>query len=625
MSAAPFDSRLAEDLAEAPIGLLVVDAAGTIVWINSPAAQLFEWTVADLLGRSLETLIAPRQRDRHVRLREVYTSEPNPISHGPGRVLNGVTASGHEIAVEVTLVPLTRSAAGQVLALVENVGARLDLPAEPHTEAAQGERGERLYRAVFDQSYQATWVLSADGVVLAANRRARNIMLREDGGIGQDAVTVAFPRTTSSSRASLALGLDAAQEGEPVRLVLEDVDGGGAPRAHEVAVRPAIGDSGAPLFLVLEARDVTERRRREEELVAARLAAEAADRAKAAFLARMSHEMRTPLHAVLGFARLLQEEVGQPPERSDALRQIEGAGEQLLALVEDVLEIARIESGGLAASDSPANIRALLEDVAALARNAAGGRAMEVDCEVDAGLPTWLLIDEKKLRRALGDLLVHAVDVSTAGRVALEARWQPEGRRDRVALVVADTGPGLDPAEVSYLYSPFDRAEGLRSPGRTGLGLALARRLILLMGGEFRVESTSQQGSRFRIELPAHPVEGLRDRPEPEPTTVAAVAQPGLEGLKELPEEVSGELASAAAVADWQRLALAIARTAARWPELRRPLEAALDRFDYQAILAAVPTSRSVSSANAAQSGRIGATEEMERSSSSTGTGRENK
>jgi PAS domain S-box-containing protein len=541
-------------------------------------------------------------------------------------VLNGITRGGRELAVEVTLVPLTRSARGHVLAVVENVASHLEPPLEPREPSASGERGERLYRAVFDQSYQATWVLSADGAVLAANRRARGIMCRDDAGLGMDALQVTFPRASQTSRASLAIALDAAQDGEPVRLVFDDVDSAGAPRVHEVTVRPALGDSGASLFLVLEARDVTEPRRREEELVAARLAAEAADRAKASFLARMSHEMRTPLHAVLGFTRLLGEPTDDLAARSEAVRQIAGAGEQLLALVEDVLEIARIEAGGLAANDAPANVRELLARVLAEQREAAVAKGLELAARIDPKLPTWLMLDDKRLRRALGDLLGHAVGVSRSGPITLEADWQPEGRRDRLALVVADQGPGLDPAEIAYLYSPFDRGDRLRSPSGSGLGLALARRLVLLMGGEFRVESISERGNRFRLELPAPPVEGLRESPAEPASGAQSASGAGITGLDALSAAQRDELERAARVADWQALATAIQAAASVLPELRLPLEAALDRFDYQAILASLATSRSESSASGAQEGRAGdAIGDASDSSSSTGNGRENK
>ena len=624
----PFEPSLAEDLAAAPVGLLVVDPEGAIVWCNEAAAALFEWPQAELVGRDVETLIAPRQRQRHGGLRGAYRDESEPRPHGPGRVLNGYSRGGRELAVEVTLVPLRRSGPGHVLALVENVARHLETPLEPREKAAAGERGERLYRAVFDQSYQATWVLSADGAVLAANRRARSIMCRDDAGLGQEALQACFPRASQSSRASLAIALDAAQEGESVKLSFEDVDAAGAPRVHDLALRPALGDSGDSLFLVLEARDVTERRRREEELVAARLAAEAADRAKAAFLARMSHEMRTPLHAVLGFARLLREGPEETADRSDALRQIESAGEQLLSLVEDVLEIARIEAGGLAAADAPVNLRELIARAVAEHRAGAAAKGLEIALRLPPELPTWLMLDEKKLRRALGDLIGSAVGVSRAGPVTLELEWQPEGRRDRLAVVVGDRGPGLDPAEVSSLYSPFDGSERLRSPRGSGLGLALARRLVLLMGGEFRIESTSERGSRFRIELPAPPVEGLRETaPATMPAAggVGATAGAELGWLARLPAELRDQLEHAARVADWQALSAAAASAAAALPELRLALEAALDRFDYQAILAGLEISRSESSARSAQTGRSGTTGETSASSSSTGSGRENR
>lgn len=487
--------------------------------------------------------------------------------------------------------------------------------------------GERLYQTVFEQSHHATWVLSADGAILAANRRARGLMASGEEWVGADAADAAFPRATPAARAALAIALDSVEPGAPARIVVEDTDVAGKRRTHEVTVRRATSVAGEPLFLVLEARDVGEIRRIAEEAQAARLAAESADRAKAAFLARMSHEMRTPLHAVLGFARLLRDrDAGESAETREALEQIESAGERLLALVNDVLELARIESGGLEVADVPVDLRALLDGLARGFAGRAAQKGLELALRLDPRLPAWVRLDAPKLTRLLGDLLDNGLKFTASGRVELAAEWQPEGRLDRVALVVSDTGAGIAEGELSRLLTPFESGRGAHSG--TGLGLALARRLVLLMGGEFRIDSRIGEGTRVRLELPAPVIPGVDSPPSPvEPLPVPVVAAP-LAGLAALSEELRGELRRAAEEADWGRLEEAVGRAIESDPELASFLNPVLDRFDYATLLAglgAQPAAASSASSTPISrrlpNGAIGSS----RTSSSASRGRENR
>jgi signal transduction histidine kinase len=450
-------------------------------------------------------------------------------------------------------------------------------------------RREGLYRELFEQSYQATWILSADGVVLAANRKARAIMARADGGVGLEAVAVAFPRAVPSSRAALELALAAARDGETSRLLIDDLDPRHAPRVHEISLRGAGGEPGEPLFLLLEGHDVTERRRVEESLRAARLAAESADRAKSAFLARMSHEMRTPLHAVLGFARLLLDAETAAATR-EALVQIEESGRRLLDLVDDVLELASIEAGGLPVADAPADLGLLLRQLGETYGEAAREKGLELIFEADPDLPAWLRLDEPKLRRALGDLLDNAIKFTAEGSVTLRAYWEPGGRAQRLGFEIADTGPGIDRAHVERLLSPFEVDRRGRAGTGTGLGLALARRLVLLLGGEFQVEGAPGRGTRISIELPAPAVGGVESASVGGIDLAAARAADtaGLDRLGRLPRELRDELRVAAERADWRRLESAVARVTSLDAVAGAAATAAADRYDYAAFLRAL-------------------------------------
>jgi PAS domain S-box-containing protein len=481
-----------------------------------------------------------------------------------------------------------------------------DPPLEPQDDRSEStvatseardtfERGERLYRAVFDQSYQAMWLLSADAAILAANRRALGLMgLRSESAVGEDAAARAFPRATEASRAALAIALAAIERPEPSQLAIEDVDAAGSARLHEATVRAVHGPDGQPLFLVLEARDVTERRRDEDELVSARLAAEAADRAKSVFLARMSHEIRTPLHAVLGFARLLLERRPVDADSIEPLRAIEQAGERLLALIEDVLDLARIEAGGMAVAEAPADVALLFDDLGRRFGDTAAAKGLAFELDLPDDLPSWLHLDEAKLRRVLGDLLDNAVRYTGRGRVRLVAAWEPAGLRDRLVVEISDTGPGIEPEALRRLFRPFEEGAPSKSQG-TGLGLALAHRLVRLMGGKLRVDSRTGHGTRIQVELPARPVDGLvsslapRKRPD-DPARPGL--RPELDRLAALAPELRDELGRAAETADFARLERAVERAVAVEPELAPGLASALDQFDYRRLLDALGSDR---------------------------------
>ena len=560
----------------APVALLLVEPGGRVEGSNDRARALLGRPAAKLHGRRVDEILRPPA-----------VVPPEPARRGDAMALVG----GAGVTLRIRRFPLTRSGPGSTVWLLEPDDDSPESTVATVDARDAFERGERLYRAVFDQSYQATWVLSADAAILAANRRALGLMARKaESAIGCDAAAVAFPRASDASRAALEIALAAIDRPDPTQLTIEDVDVAGSPRVHEATVRAVTGPDARPLFLVLEARDITERRRDEEELVAARLAAEAADRAKSAFLARMSHEIRTPLHAVLGFARLLLERTSLASESHEPLRAIEQAGERLLALIEDVLDLARIEAGGMAVAEAPADTKQLFDDLGRRFGESAGAKGLSFEADLPDDLPAWLHLDEAKIRRVLDDLLDNAVKYTEKGSVRLVAAWEPAGLRDRLVLEVSDSGPGIEEQALRRLFRPFEGGAPSRAQG-TGLGLAQAHRLGRHMGGKLRVDSQPGCGTRIQVEVPARPVEGLESftafRAKPRGTDRPALRS-GLSLLSALAPELRDELERAAETADFARLERAVERAVEAEPELGPELTATLDHFDYRRLLEAL-------------------------------------
>ena len=250
------------------------------------------------------------------------------------------------------------------------------------------------------------------------------------------------------------------------------------------------------------ARNITERKEREKALAQAKEEAERANRSKSEFLSRMSHELRTPLNAILGFGQLLElENLNQ--DQQESVRHIVSAGRHLLDLINEVLDISRIEVGRMAISLEPVSVSDVLRDVVTLAGPLARDHNVQLFSSVeDADL--FVTADRQRLKQVLLNLLSNAIKYNrSGGEVRLATHTPANGRSGMVRIEVADTGAGIPADKIVQLFTPFQRlgAEKTKIDG-TGLGLALSKHLVELMNGKIGVESTPDKGSTFWVELP---------------------------------------------------------------------------------------------------------------------------
>jgi PAS domain S-box-containing protein len=299
--------------------------------------------------------------------------------------------------------------------------------------------------------------------------------------------------------AALTLAQVAERPGETVTATFRVRNRAGAYRVFEYRARTISADSAAQGIIAF-ARDVTDRRQAEEALARAKEEAEAANRAKSEFLSRMSHELRTPMNSILGFAQLLAR-AELPAAHGRSVQHILKAGRHLLQLINEVLEIARIEAGREHFSLEPVALAPALREAAGLVRPLAQQAGVELR---EGAWPSdaWVHADRQRLVQVLLNLLSNAIKYNRpAGYVRLACAADGPGRW---AVRVEDGGPGIADDRVHQLFTPFARlgAETTEVEG-TGLGLALSRRLTEAMGGTLALESTGPAGSVFRLALDA--------------------------------------------------------------------------------------------------------------------------
>ena len=403
---------------------------------------------------------------------------------------------------------------------------------------------EERYRGLVETALVIIWSVSDSGQILTLNPAFQAVTGRpREAWIGRHFAEMVAP-------ADLPAAFDAfnaTRRGEkmtPLELGIRSESGEIVVIEVLSTVRQTVGDQAVISWI---ARDCTERKRAEEALRQAesmriaKEAAEAADRAKSEFLGQISHEIRTPMTAILGFSDVLLADSrirALPTDLVDNLRTIQQNGVHLLDLINDILDLTKVEMGKLRIDRHPCSPAGLVEDVVASLRPKATAQGIALVIEIDPEVPTLIRSDPFRLRQILINLLSNAIKFTPEGSVTIRiGREHPEGPDPTLRFSVIDTGVGLSSSEMARLFEPFytSGTHPRREAGH-GLGLAISRQIAELLGGKITVDSRPGAGSEFTLVLPIQPASPAEDGAA-DPSVEADADSPTIDGRILLAED----------------------------------------------------------------------------------------
>lgn len=498
-----------EVLDTAPDAMLVVASDGKIVYANRQTGLLFGWSTADLLGRPLEVLIPERLRASHRAHVGRFFESPKSRPMGSGIELVGLHRSGRELAIEVSLSPVKTDDQPMVSAAIRDISER------KRHESATRLLASRLASAV--ESVQDSFALfDADHRLALCNSAYRML-------VGESLPGPIVGRTYQELLDAWIDDLDFADGGDARRFRAERMA-----KSNEPSNVFEVRTKGGQCLRVTDKRtaeggivrtvwDLSDDVRLAEELRAARSAAEAASAAKSEFLSSMSHELRTPLNAILGFTQLLQRDKKEPlsARHRERVDQIQKSGDHLLRLIDDILDLSRIESSGISIFPEPLHLRDVLRQVHSSLEPIATNAELTLTVEELPDEFPNVVADPIRLAQILMNFGSNAVKYNKpSGTIAIAAS---KLGGDRVRVSVSDTGIGIAPDKQNKLFQPFQRAGQETGPIEgTGIGLVISKRLAELMHGSVGFRSDAGIGSVFWVDLPV-PFHD-EDRTAPAPT-----------------------------------------------------------------------------------------------------------
>ncbi|MCV2370284.1 PAS domain-containing hybrid sensor histidine kinase/response regulator [Roseateles oligotrophus] len=456
-------------------------SSGRYAMVNKTFERLTGYSSEEVLGRTADELgIWRNSADREHVLEQIRLhgrADEFPVSFN--------NKAGEPIAMLMSAAPFAMD--GQQYLVINS------------RDVSESERSRLVHQAILENASIGI-TLTRDQHFIQVNRLVEDMFGWPAGSLLGQHGSVVWPSKESYQTVGQELGakLEAGEQVETEQTMRRRDGSTFLCRLLAKAVDPHHPSRGGTIWIL---EDITERRRVEAALAQAKDEAQAASRAKSAFLANTSHEIRTPLNGLLGLARMLQQPDLSEATRRGYLDQMLDSAESLSGLISDILDLSKIEAGRLTLEAAPFGLRDMLATMRMAYFTLAQAHRLAFQIEVDADVPAWVVGDQVRIRQILSNYLSNALKFTESGSVAVRVLSLSD---ERVRIEVIDTGPGIAPAMHERLFQPFTQADEstTRRYGGTGLGLSICRELATLMGGEVGVRSELGQGSTFWAELP---------------------------------------------------------------------------------------------------------------------------